>query len=427
MKIHPVWVYSDRAVTPRSRLRIGRAAGRRTAVVATAMALTLVGSACSSTPADSTSATTTAATSAGATSTATAATSAGATSSAQESASGLKTIDQAALQAMVDETAEELLVPGLPGAAAHAARRVRGGVRHHETRREEPAHRRHPLPDRVHHQDDDVGGDPAAGSRGQAQPRRPGDEVRPGASPTATTSRSPSCWRCAAGCTASPIHPRSPRVSTTTRPGSGSRQQLLDIAFAQPPNFAPGADYEYSNTNYVLLGLIVEKLDGQPIATVFEERFFKPLGMKDTMFPAATSNAIPEPFSHGYLYGGSSTMMNGHSAVHPRHGSRSPRRDAAAEGLHRRQPLLLLRGRSSHLHRRGPRDLDEGPVRRQGVQRRVPAHLAGQRQDHQPRQLLQLVRVRHRPAPLGHSTSSTCTAARPPATTPRPSTTRPPT
>ena len=40
-------------------------------------------------------------------------------------------------------------------------------------------------------------------------------------------------------------------------------QELLDIAFAQPPNFAPGADYEYSNTNYVLLGLIIEKLDGQ--------------------------------------------------------------------------------------------------------------------------------------------------------------------
>ena len=61
----------------------------------------------------------------------------------------------------------------------------------------------------------------------------------------------------------------------------------------------------------MLLGLIVEKLYGQPIATVFEERFFKPLGMKDTMFPAATSDAIPEPFSHGYLYGGSSTMMTG--------------------------------------------------------------------------------------------------------------------
>jgi D-alanyl-D-alanine carboxypeptidase len=88
-------------------------------------------------------------------------------------------------------------------------------------------------------------------------------------------------------------------------------QQLLDIAFAQPPNFAPGAEYEYNNTNYVLLGLIAELLYGQPIATVFEERFFKPLGMTDTSFPPAASNAIPEPFSHGYMYGGAATVMTG--------------------------------------------------------------------------------------------------------------------
>ncbi len=84
-------------------------------------------------------------------------------------------------------------------------------------------------------------------------------------------------------------------------------QQLLDIAFAQPPNFAPGAEYEYNNTNYVLLGLIVEELDKQPIATVFEERFFKPLGMTDTSSPpppptpspnrsaTATCTAAPPP------------------------------------------------------------------------------------------------------------------------------------
>ena len=38
-------------------------------------------------------------------------------------------------------------------------------------------------------------------------------------------------------------------------------QELLDIGLAHPPNFAPGAEYEYSNTNYVILGLIVEQLE----------------------------------------------------------------------------------------------------------------------------------------------------------------------
>jgi D-alanyl-D-alanine carboxypeptidase len=69
--------------------------------------------------------------------------------------------------------------------------------------------------------------------------------------------------------------------------------ELLDVAFAQPPMFAPGAEYYYSNTNYVLLGLIIEQLDARPLATAFEDRLFEPLGMTDTMLPPVTSNAIP--------------------------------------------------------------------------------------------------------------------------------------
>ena len=42
--------------------------------------------------------------------------------------------------------------------------------------------------------------------------------------------------------------------------------ELLAIAFAHPPNFSPDAEYEYNNTNYVLLGLIVEKLDHKTAA-----------------------------------------------------------------------------------------------------------------------------------------------------------------
>ncbi len=88
-------------------------------------------------------------------------------------------------------------------------------------------------------------------------------------------------------------------------------QELLAIAYAQPPMFTPGAEYYYSNTNYVLLGLIIEQLDAKPLATVFEDRLFGPLGMTDTSFPAADSTAIPEPYSHGYLYGSSSHVMLG--------------------------------------------------------------------------------------------------------------------
>jgi D-alanyl-D-alanine carboxypeptidase len=73
--------------------------------------------------------------------------------------------------------------------------------------------------------------------------------------------------------------------------------------------FAPGEEYDYCNTNYALLGLIAEKIEGSPLAKIFQDRFFGPLGMKATLLPASSSNAIPEPYSHGYLYGSSSYAL----------------------------------------------------------------------------------------------------------------------
>jgi Beta-lactamase class C and other penicillin binding proteins len=47
-------------------------------------------------------------------------------------------------------------------------------------------------------------------------------------------------------------------------------------------------------------------MDGKPLASCFQDRLFGPLGLKDTLLPAITSNTLPEPYSHGYLYGGCS-------------------------------------------------------------------------------------------------------------------------
>ena len=56
--------------------------------------------------------------------------------------------------------------------------------------------------------------------------------------------------------------------------------ELLAIAIKHPPTFPPGKDYEYCNTNYVLLGLVAEKAEAKPLADVFKTRLFRPLGMK---------------------------------------------------------------------------------------------------------------------------------------------------
>ncbi|HEY6649195.1 MAG TPA: serine hydrolase domain-containing protein [Mycobacterium sp.] len=82
-------------------------------------------------------------------------------------------------------------------------------------------------------------------------------------------------------------------------------QEVLDIAFRHPPQFAPDTSYEYSNTNYALLGLIAEKVGGQPLRQQLAERLFSPVGLTQTSLPAADDTSIPAPYSHGYMYGGS--------------------------------------------------------------------------------------------------------------------------
>lgn len=88
-------------------------------------------------------------------------------------------------------------------------------------------------------------------------------------------------------------------------------RELLAMAFAQPPNAPPDTAYEYNNTNYVLLSLIAEKLEGKPLPAVMHDRLFEPLGLRNTLLPERTSNSLPEPYSHGYLYGSSSVALTG--------------------------------------------------------------------------------------------------------------------
>jgi D-alanyl-D-alanine carboxypeptidase len=79
-------------------------------------------------------------------------------------------------------------------------------------------------------------------------------------------------------------------------------EDLLKMGLALDPS-TPGAKFEYSNTNTVLLGLIIEKVTGHPVAEEFRTRLFTPLGMSGTVFPDITSDALPDPHARGYAYG----------------------------------------------------------------------------------------------------------------------------
>ena len=75
-------------------------------------------------------------------------------------------------------------------------------------------------------------------------------------------------------------------------------QQLVQVAIAHKPYFPPGKGYHYSNTNTILLGLIIEQVTGQRIANVLRTRILQPLGLTHTVFP--TTAAMPSPHLHGY-------------------------------------------------------------------------------------------------------------------------------
>jgi D-alanyl-D-alanine carboxypeptidase len=68
---------------------------------------------------------------------------------------------------------------------------------------------------------------------------------------------------------------------------------LVALGVSAGPDFAPGERASYSNTGYILLGMIVEALRGAPLAGVYEERVFAPLGLRDTAFPSAPGDAAP--------------------------------------------------------------------------------------------------------------------------------------
>lgn len=79
-------------------------------------------------------------------------------------------------------------------------------------------------------------------------------------------------------------------------------EELVAMGLAEPPTFAPGDGWNYSNTNTLLLGLIAEKLDGMPLSEIFQKRLFTPLGLRETSYPAADDASLPTPFPHGYMY-----------------------------------------------------------------------------------------------------------------------------
>jgi D-alanyl-D-alanine carboxypeptidase len=81
-------------------------------------------------------------------------------------------------------------------------------------------------------------------------------------------------------------------------PKNFSSRTLVAWAAKQKPYFAPGKGYHYSNTNYLLLGLIIEQLTKDSVGNQIRKRLLEPFGLTQTTYPQ--TEAMPDPWARGY-------------------------------------------------------------------------------------------------------------------------------
>jgi D-alanyl-D-alanine carboxypeptidase len=84
--------------------------------------------------------------------------------------------------------------------------------------------------------------------------------------------------------------------------------QIVELAESMPSMFDPGRTAAYSNTNFVVLGLIVEKVAGRPLASVLQAAVFQPIGL--TSASADTAHLRDPPLAHAYDEGRDATPPN---------------------------------------------------------------------------------------------------------------------
>ena len=81
-------------------------------------------------------------------------------------------------------------------------------------------------------------------------------------------------------------------------PHDWTPQELLAAGVTHPALFAPGAQFSYSNTNYIALGLILQKATGHSLSDLIQDDIARPLGLHDTYL--ASAHHTDSGLAHGY-------------------------------------------------------------------------------------------------------------------------------
>ncbi|MFB7713989.1 serine hydrolase domain-containing protein [Streptomyces sp. NPDC056105] len=98
-------------------------------------------------------------------------------------------------------------------------------------------------------------------------------------------------------------------------------RDLVKLALAHPPTFdkpgaKPGSEWHYSNTNYLLAGMLIEKVTGHPYGEEIRRRVIEPLGLHDTSVPG-DATSIPGPHPRGYVRPGEDAPLMDITAFNP--------------------------------------------------------------------------------------------------------------
>ncbi|MFJ2739914.1 serine hydrolase domain-containing protein [Streptomyces sp. NPDC087440] len=75
---------------------------------------------------------------------------------------------------------------------------------------------------------------------------------------------------------------------------------LLDLALRHRATFPPGKDWQYTNTDYLVAGLLVEQVTGRPVGEEVTRRVLDRAGLRNTSFPVAGDQTVPGPHPQGY-------------------------------------------------------------------------------------------------------------------------------
>ncbi|MBX9421099.1 serine hydrolase [Streptomyces lateritius] len=80
-----------------------------------------------------------------------------------------------------------------------------------------------------------------------------------------------------------------------------SYQELVDLSLSEPRTTEPGVSYKYSNANFVVVGMLIEKATGRPVSDAYERRIFKPLKLRKTSY-VHPDTRIKGTHVRGYLH-----------------------------------------------------------------------------------------------------------------------------